>query len=177
MTAGAAVIIAIRLIVPLLILRRPLLGGVAAMMADAIDVVLISVMDLGGFGGHYHTTDKLLDTYYLSFELYVALRWRNLYARWVSALLFPYRMLGIVLFELTERRIMLFVFPNLFENWWLYCVVTMGAFPRLAPRSMRSTAVALLVLLAPKMGQEYLLHYAEAQPWDWIKRNVLRGRI
>ncbi len=177
MTTGALIVIVLRLIVPLLILRRPLLGGVAAMVVDTIDVVLISVMNLGGFGGHYHTTDKLLDTYYLSLEFYVALQWQNPYARWVSALLFPYRMLGVVLFELSERRIMLFVFPNLFENWWLYCVVTMGAFPRLAPRSVRSTALALLILLVPKMGQEYLLHYAEAQPWDWMKRNILRGAI
>ena len=177
MTTGALIIITIRLIVPLTIFRRPLLGGVAAMIADTLDVVLIELIGLGGFGGDYHTTDKLLDAYYLSLEMIVALGWENPYAKWVAALLFPYRMLGVVLFELTERRIMLFIFPNLFENWWLYCAVTMGAFPRLAPRSMRSTGVALLILLAPKMGQEYLLHYAEAQPWDWIKRNALGGRI
>lgn len=177
MTTGALIVICLRLLVPLLILRRPLLGGVAAMVVDTLDVVLIELIGLGGYGSHYQATDKLLDTYYLSFEFYVALRWQNPYARWVSILLFPYRMLGVALFELTERRIMLFIFPNLFENWWLYCVVTMGSFPRLAPRSMRSTAIALLVLLVPKMGQEYLLHYAEAQPWDWIKRNLLRGAI
>ncbi len=177
MTTGALIIISLRLLVPLLIFRRPLLGGVAAMIADTLDVVLIELIGLGGFGDYYQVTDKLLDAYYLSFELLVALRWENAYARWICAVLFPYRMLGVALFELTGHRVMLFIFPNLFENWWLYCVVTLGAFPQLAPRSMRSTAVALLMLLAPKMGQEYMLHYAEAQPWDWIKRNVLGGRI
>jgi hypothetical protein len=177
MTTGAAIIIAMRLIVPLLIFRRPFLGGVAAMVADTIDVVLISLMNLGGFDGHYHTTDKLLDTYYLSFQLIVALRWENAYARWICAVLFPYRLIGVVLFEVTGQRIMLFIFPNLFENWWLWCAFTLEYAPRFAPRSALSSAVALVLLLIPKMAQEYLLHFAEAKPWDWIKREILRDTV
>jgi hypothetical protein len=176
-TAGAAIVIALRLIVPLLIFRRPLAGGVAAMIMDTIDVVLISALDLGGFGDYYHTTDKLLDTYYLSFEFAVALRWSNAYARWIAAALFPYRLLGVLLFELTGQRVMLFVFPNLFENWWLYCAFTLQHAPRYAPRSPQSAALALVLLLIPKMAQEYVLHYAEIRPWDWIKREVLRGNV
>ncbi len=30
-------------------------------------------------------------------------------------------------------------------------------------------ALWLVILYIPKLGQEYLLHVAEAQPWDWIK--------
>jgi hypothetical protein len=30
----------------------------------------------------------------------------------------------------------------------------------------------MAILLVPKMAQEYLLHFAEAQPWDWFKRLV-----
>jgi hypothetical protein len=33
--------------------------------------------------------------------------------------------------------------------------------------------VPLLILLAPKMAQEWLLHVAEAQPWSWFKRTFL----
>ena len=50
-------------------------------------------------------------------------------------------------------------------------------FPDIEPRSWKSTFVPLVLLLIPKMAQEYLLHYAEAQPWDWTKRNILRGAI
>jgi len=28
------------------------------------------------------------------------------------------------------------------------------------------------VLYIPKLAQEYLLHVAQAQPWDWIKRTL-----
>lgn len=81
-------------------------------------------------------------------------------------------MIGVALFELTDKRIMLFLFPNLFENWWLYVVIVTQFFPALTPRSVRTAVAPLGLLLVPKMGQEYLLHFAEAQPWDWMKRNV-----
>jgi hypothetical protein len=52
----------------------------------------------------------------------------------------------------------------------------MQFFPRLVPHSWKTTLIPLAILLVPKMIQEYVLHYAEAQPWDWTKRNVLALR-
>ena len=173
MNTGEIIIIALRLIVPLLILRYALVGGLAAMLLDAADVILIELIPGGSFGGHYPELDKLLDSYYLALELIVALRWRNPYARLPAIVLFAYRAIGVVLFEITRTRLLLFIFPNLFENWWLYVVIVERFWPRLAPRSVKSTAIPLVLLLLPKMGQEYLLHFAEAQPWNWIKQNIL----
>jgi len=45
--------------------------------------------------------------------------------------------------------------------------------PRLYPRSAATVAVPMVLLLIPKLGQEWLLHYEEAKPWDWIKRHLL----
>lgn len=173
MSQGELIVIAVRLIVPLLILRMPLWGGIAAMVLDALDVVLIELIGLGGFGGHYPELDKALDSYYLTLELIVALRWTSPWARIPAVLLYVYRGIGVVAFETTHLRIMLFIFPNLYENWWLYVVVVARFFPRLYPRSMKTVLIPLAVLLLPKMAQEYLLHYAEAQPWDWMKHYVL----
>ena len=177
MSAGAALIIAVRLVVPLAIPRWPLAGGLACMAVDALDVVAISLFNIGGFGDNYHTTDKLLDTYYLAIEWAVAFGWDNPYARWPALILFPYRVIGVLLFEVTNQRIMLFVFPNLFENWWVYCVACERGAPALYPRTLPSTLVALGLLLVPKMAQEFLLHYLEAKPWDWTKRVILRDTI
>ena len=174
MSEGELIVIALRLIVPLLILRYPLFGGVAAMVLDGLDVVLIELIGLGGFGGHYPELDKALDTYYLTLELFVALRWQSGYARWPALALSIYRGIGVILFEVTHARIMLFIFPNLFENWWLYVVAVAQFWPRLYPRSAKTVAIPLLILLIPKMAQEYILHYAELEPWDLIKRHVLR---
>ncbi len=172
MSVGAAIVIALRLIVPLSIFRRPLAGGVIAMLLDGADVILIDAIGLGGFGGQYHRTDKVLDLYYLSIEATVAIGWMNAYARLTALGLFGYRIIGVALFELTEQRIFLFAFPNLFENWWLYVVAADRFWPRLRPASWRGVSVALAALLIPKMGQEYLLHYTEAQPWNWFKRQT-----
>jgi len=172
LTAGFAIVVAIRLLVPLLIFRWPLAGGIASMVVDALDVVMISVMGIGGFEGHYHTTDKVLDTYYLAIEWFVSFGWDSPWARWPALVLFPYRIVGVVLFEVTGERLMLFIFPNMFENWWLYCVAVARFFPSIYPRDLRTTAIPMALLLIPKMAQEYLLHYREAQPWDWMKRNI-----
>jgi hypothetical protein len=173
LSTGELIIIALRLAVPLLILRYPIAGGIAAMLLDGADVILIEIIGLGGFGDHYHTLDKVLDSYYLFLELVVALRWKSPYARLPAIALFAYRAVGVVLFELTERRIMLFIFPNMFENWWLYCVIVERFWPRVYPHSLKTVVIPMLLLLIPKMGQEYLLHFAEAQPWNWFKRTVL----
>jgi hypothetical protein len=168
------IIIALRLIVPLLILRAPLVGGIAAMILDALDVVLIELIGLGGFGDYYAELDKLLDTWYLTLELFVAWRWwESAWARVPAITLYFYRLVGVVLFELTGERWLLLVFPNMFENWWLYVLIVEHFWPALYPRSIRTVAVPMVLLLIPKLAQEYLLHYAEAQPWDWIKRNLI----
>ena len=177
MTTGALIIVALRIIIPLLILRWALVGGIAAILIDMFDVVLIEVIGLGGFGSHYHSLDKLLDSYYLAIEFSVAWGWTNPWARWPALVMFPYRMLGVLLFEITDRRIFLFVFPNIFENWWIYCLAVARMAPQWTPRSIGTVVVPFLVLLAPKMGQEYLLHYTEAQPWDWTKEHILGGKL
>lgn len=172
-THGQLFVIALRVLVPLLILRWSITGGVLAMVVDALDVVIVEFFGPGGMGGHYSQLDKALDSYYLGLEALVAWWWVNPWARWTALGLFAYRLVGAVLFELTEVRALLFLFPNLFENWWLYCVIVARWWPRLLPSSWVSTAVPLLVLLVPKMAQEYLLHIVEAKPWNWLKRNVL----
>jgi hypothetical protein len=172
-TEGALIVIALRLLVPLLIFRWNLVGALLAMFLDTADVILVDLMGIGGFEGHYHTTDKLLDSWYLTIELIVALQWENPWAKWPAVVLFAYRAIGVVIFEITQARIALFIFPNMFENWWLYVVIVAKFWPRHSPSSLRSMLIPMLILLVPKMAQEYLLHFAEAKPWDWTKDNIL----
>jgi hypothetical protein len=172
-STGALCIIALRLVVPLLILRWWLVGGLLAMFVDAVDVIIIELIGLGGFGAHYAELDKGLDTYYLSLELFVAFGWQNQWVRIPAVALFVYRTVGVVIFEVVDARILLFIFPNMFENWWVYCVVVMKWFPRAVPKDWKTLVIPMVALLIPKMGQEYLLHYSEAEPWNWTKENVL----
>jgi len=172
-TLGQTVVVALRLVVPLLIFRRPLLGGVLSMLLDATDVIIVEVFGPGGMGGRYHQLDKVLDLYYLSFEAWVSRAWVAVLPRTTSLALFGWRVLGVGLFELSGARWLLFLFPNLFEHWFLFVLARNRWFPGVRLDSWRRIAAWLLVLLVPKLGQEYLLHVAEAQPWSWFKENVL----
>ncbi len=174
LSTGAIIVISVRLIGPLLIFRYWLAGGILAMVLDTADVMLIDALGMGGFDGNYAEIDKISDSYYYVIEFIVALRWRHAWMTIPAVILFVYRIIGAVLFEITHDHVMLFFFPNMFENWWLYCVVVMKWFPRHIPHDWRSMAVPMLILLVPKMAQEYLLHFAEAHPWTWTKENILK---
>ena len=112
MSTGELIVIAVRILVPLLILRYPLAGGLAAVAVDALDVVMIELIGLGGFGAHYAQLDKLLDTYYLTLELIVALRWESAWARVPAIALYVYRLVGVILFEITDARWLLLAVPE-----------------------------------------------------------------
>ncbi len=170
MTSGQIIIIALRLVVPLLILKRPLAGGIIAMLLDALDVVIVEFISDGGMGDHYHSIDKLLDLWYLSLEAWVAWTWADRIPRIAGLVLFGWRVIGVALFEVIGWRPLLFIFPNLFEHWYLFVLICWRWFPRVDLTTWRRVLLWLVALYIPKLGQEYLLHIALANPWDWIKR-------
>jgi hypothetical protein len=172
MTTGQIVVIALRIIAPLLILKRPLAGGIAAMLLDGLDVIIVELFGPGGMGDHYHSLDKVLDLYYLGLEAWVSLTWTAQIPRTISLALFSYRVIGVALFEIFQRRALLFIFPNLFENWFLFVLVVWRFFPGVQLDTWRRCLTWLAVLYIPKLGQEYLLHVAEAKPWGWIKVKI-----
>lgn len=171
------IVIAIRLIVPFTILRWRIGGALLSMAVDALDVVLVDTIGLitgetGGFRGYYQISDKSLDIYYMSFEAYISLKWINPLARNTSVFLFVYRIVGMILFEITGFRKLLFFFPNLFENFYIFYVVALRFFPKYAANSPKQLVVALFLLFLPKFGQEWMLHFQEMQPWNWLKQVI-----
>jgi len=172
---AALIVIALRVVVPLSILRFPLGGALVAMALDAFDVVLVDALagaigEQPEFGPVYASLDKVLDTWYLGIELYVAwTRWPEQLLRRTAAALFAWRVIGVVAFELTAIRPLLLVFPNLFENVYLYVTIVRRWAPRLVPRSPGSLVIVLGVLLVPKLAQEWLLHFQQFHPWQWLK--------
>jgi hypothetical protein len=175
----ALIVIALRLVLPLTILRWPLAGGLLALVIDATDVVLVdAIAGLLGqppeFGPIYAQLDKWLDLYYLGLEVVVARRWVELVPRRTAYVLFAWRLVGVILFEITIYRPLLVVFPNLFENYFLYILVARRWFPRFVPRTVRQSVVVSLILLIPKEIQEYVLHWEELHPWQWLRETLLK---
>ena len=168
--AGTIVLLMIRLIEPLAIFRWPLAAGLAAAAIDAIDVMIVDAIGSSAlWDSRYAEIDKGLDTYYLAIEALVAWRWTNPWARWPAVALFADRLLGAVAFELTGLRWLLFAFPNLFENWWVYCLLVDRFWPQLSPSSFRSVVAPLLLLAIPKFAQEYALHIVQVHPWMFVR--------
>ena len=154
MTLEILVIVLVRVAGSLPVLRWPLAGGVLAVLVDLADLLLRDALDLGGVGD-YQSLDKWLDQVYLGAFLVVAMHWSSP-ARPIAIGLFAYRFVGFVLFELTGERLLLLVFPNVFELWFL--LVAAAGPARVAGWSKARLAVVLLALTAVKAAQEWAIH-------------------
>ena len=86
---------------PLAIPRYPIPAGIAALVIDGVDQTIFqtfTTLPLAGYQGY----DKALDIYYLSIEYLSTLRnWTNLDAVLMSRFLFYFRLVGVLLFELS----------------------------------------------------------------------------
>ena len=103
---AALVVVLIRFLLPFTILRWSFWGAILAILGDISDVVLMDAFGWGWFEGRdYHTYDKLFDTYYLGFEVYMALKWQEVLARRTAVFLFSWRLLGIIAFEILKVKI------------------------------------------------------------------------
>ena len=158
---GVAIVIVIRLTVPLAVLRWPFQGALAAIAADGIDIIIFQLTDFPGVG--YHRADKALDLYYMALFAWVAQGWEP-DARIVANALFGFRIAGVAAYELTDVRVLLFFFPNTFEFFYLLVAGLREFRPSYEMTLGRSIAWAA-VLTLPKLLQEYALHYAQ-----WLDR-------
>ena len=153
-------------------LRWPLGGLIASFMADALDVVLMGAIGDGEFA-NYPGTDKLLDTYYLTFAMVLSLRWQNAMAKRTSVALYAYRVVGVVLFGLTGFRPLLLVFPNAFEYFVMFYLFMQFKVPTYRLATAGQLTIVLLAIFAIKLPQEFILHYLEFGPWQWFHTTVL----
>jgi hypothetical protein len=155
-TLEVVIVAAIRIAGSLPVLRWPLAGGLLAILVDLTDLLVIDLLDLGGVPD-YQALDKWLDQVYLATFLIVALRWSDP-ARSVAVVLYAFRLVGFVAFELTEARGLLLVFPNVFEFWFL--LVAAVGHTAVARWPRRRIALALITLAALKLVHEWALHGA-----------------
>jgi hypothetical protein len=170
----------VRLLVPLCMFKWRIGGVLLAAAVDALDVVLMDSIgvllgETKGFGTHYQFFDKWLDMYYLTFAVIISFSWKNTLARNTSIILFVYRLAGLILFEITGIRKLFFFFPNLFENFYIFYSIANRFFPKYVPKTLLQLVFVLFLLYLPKLLQEWALHYAQLQPWEWIKLTFSLG--
>ena len=180
MTWQVAVFVAYRVATALPTLRWPFAGALIAIVGDFCDLFLMNA--IGGIED-YQRLDKVCDLAYMFTFLVVALRWRGL-ERGVAIALFFFRMVGDAAFEVTGERLVLLLFPNVFEFWFI-AVAALHHYRGGVSLAPRQAVIALVALLLGKEAQEYFLHYdrfldqfsafdAAIGIWRWITGG-LRG--
>jgi hypothetical protein len=150
-----------RVVGSLFVLRWPFWGSIVAVVCDLCDLLLFNLFVLyagwAGFSG-YQVFDKWADQVYLAAFLVVAIRDFGPWPKRIAVALYAFRLVGFVGFETgILPREGLFLFPNLFEFWFIAVAFAMRYRPGFAWTRER-TAVVLAVLLALKLIQEWALH-------------------
>ncbi len=161
-------VVTARFVLPLFIPKYPLPALLACLVLDAADQSIFQAFgfDPPGYQGY----DKAMDNFYLAMAFLSSLRnWTSLPAVGVSRFLFFYRMVGVVLFELTGWRPILLLFPNTFEYFFIaYELVRTRWNPlRISLRGWILTAA--VIWLVVKLPQEYWLHVAQLDFTDTVR--------
>jgi hypothetical protein len=166
-TAVFVAVVGLRFLVPLLIPRYPLPAIVAALILDGVDQTVFQSMgyDPPGYQGY----DKAMDLYYLAIAYLSTMRnWTNRPAVRVAQFLYFYRLIGVLVFELSGWRPFLLIFPNTFEYFFIayeaYRVFWNPA--RVSLRSWISTAAIIWIFV--KLPQEWWIHVAQLDFTDTL---------
>ena len=181
-TQDSALVVAIvlaRLLVPLAIPRYPLVI-VVVLLIDAADQTLLATFTEVDTTetGPYQSFDKALDIYYLAIAYLATMRnWTSDAAFRIAQFLFYYRLVGVVLFELSDSRVLLVIFPNTFEYFFIaYELVRLRYDPsRVSARAWLLVAAGLWIFV--KLPQEYWIHIAKLDVTDVLRDHPAVGVV
>jgi hypothetical protein len=164
-------IVGARILVPLGVFRFPLPAMLAALVIDGLDQSIFQAFGIELEG--YQSYDKALDVYYLSMAYLAMMRnWVNQDAFDVGRFLYYYRLIGVVLFEQTQIRALLMVFPNTFEYFFdAYEAVRTRWDPRRLAR-VALMGLAAFIWIFIKLPQEWWIHVAQLDATDFIKTTI-----
>ena len=162
-----------RMLVPLLIPRFPLPAIVACLVIDAVDQTVFQAIAPDADLTAYQSYDKALDIYYLVIAYIATLRnWTNQFAVSIARFLIFYRLVGVVLFELSGVRELLLIFPNTFEYFFIfYESVRLFWDPRRMSDKLLIGATAFIWIFI-KLPQEYWIHVAQMDLTDFVQEDI-----
>ncbi len=161
-------VVAARFALPLLIPRFPLPAIIACLILDGVDQTIFQTFGFDPPG--YQNYDKAMDLFYLAIAYLTTMQnWTRTSAASIAKFLFFYRLVGVLLFELTGARLLLLVFANTFEYFFIaYELVRTRWDPRrYGLRWWLVVAAAIWVFV--KLPQEYWIHIAQLDLTDALR--------
>jgi hypothetical protein len=165
-------VVGARVLVPLAVFRFPLPAMLAALVIDGLDQTIFATFTNLPLDG-YQSYDKALDVYYLSMAyLSMHRNWVSRPAFDVGRFLYYYRLIGVVIFEQTQVRAVLLIFPNTFEYLFdAYEAIRTRWDPRRLTRRF-CIALAAFIWIVIKLPQEWWIHVAQLDATDLIKEQL-----
>lgn len=143
------------------------------MFADAIDVMIFEAFGISFFKEiPYHHADKILDLWYLFFELLIVLKWKDVLAKKAGVALFSWRLLGFILFAITGIRYIFLFAPNIFEFYFLTYLI-IKKYNKKFKMTWRNLIIILLATGIPNIIKEYIMHFRYIdQTWHFFRDNI-----
>jgi hypothetical protein len=156
----------VRLAVPLLILRFPLLGIILSSFADMYDWFFIDTTSPTKLA-FYQKLDKGLDIYYQLIIFYLVFKFKDTLVKRTAIFLFIFRYIGLFLFYTVGSRQFLFYFPNVFDNFVIaYLIFAWVTKKKVKVTSKRHIFWAVAIIAVPKLVHEYFQHFLLRMPWE-----------
>jgi hypothetical protein len=165
-------VVATRFLLPLGIPFFPLPAILGCLIVDAADQPIFQTftsVDLS----QYQAYDKALDIFYLSIAVLTMYRnWKSRPAIQVGRALFYLRLVGVLAFESTGWRWLLFLFPNAFEYYFIFYEAVRS---RWSPTKLDANfyLISAGVIWILKLPQEWWIHLAKLDVTDQVKIVVL----
>jgi hypothetical protein len=156
---GIAAVIALKFIVPMLLLRFPFFAAWGNYVLDVIDGDILQGL---GMSNHtYQLVDKGADLFSYVFMLLLGLRWR---IKNVIIVLFIYRLIGQILFFATGNEIYFVYFQNFLEPlimaYALLLFKNRGDEEKTYASYKKHFILIWAIIIAYKLWNEWYLHFA-----------------
>jgi hypothetical protein len=161
-------VVGVRFLLPLAIPRYPLPAIIGCLIVDGVDQSIFQAFgyDPPGYQGY----DKAMDVYYLAIAYLSTLRnWVSPGAFQVGRFLYFYRLVGVVAFELLQSRVLLLIFPNTFEYFFIAYETVRSRWNPMRFVRRWWIVMAALIWIFIKLPQEYWIHVAQLDVTDTLE--------
>jgi hypothetical protein len=165
-------VVGMRLALPLTIPYYPLPGVLACLILDAADQTIFQQFS-GIALDRYQSYDKALDIYYLAITYLATMRnWTNRPAFRMSRFLYYYRLVGVVAFEISQVRLLLLIFPNTFEYFFIFYEAVRARWDTARLTGVAVVVAAALIWVFIKLPQEWWIHIAKLDVTEAVKEHL-----
>lgn len=163
----------IRVTGALLIFKWPLFGVLLSALLDGYDW---DYLHTGKFFNYdfYQTWDKAMDITYLTVAIITVRHWKDIIAKKIAVFFYVFRTSGVFLYFLFQIKPLLFFFPNIFENFFIwYLIFTHISREYTISKSGVIWGFIILCIAIPKIIHEYVMHIKNVQLWYIVDFNFI----